>query len=179
VFFKKFKYIIYSFSELLLVITHPLIGILISPLPKYFGKTISKDAPTVVIVERWMNSNIFHNFWKYYLEKKDLNVYLVSLRLQKGNFDESAQELKKFIDTENLENMILVGISGGGISAYLYLQNYDGWRKVKNFISIGTPFRGSSLIFPLSLFIYSAEELLPESKLIKKIKKEKVKKRTE
>ena len=103
-----------------------------------------------------------------YLEKKGFNVFLHNLPLQKGTFAQSAKELREYIEKRQLTNITLVGISNGGITALLYLQNEDGWKHVKGFISIGTPFGGAPFAYFLSPF-RSGRELFPGSMLATEI----------
>ena len=127
------------------------------------------DGKTIVIVERWLTMNIRHFYWKYYLEKKGYNVYLANFPLRQGNFKESSEQLAKYIERHNLENITLVGISCGGLTAFDYLQNYGGWARVDKFISIGAPFQGTWMAFFIS-FAYSGRELFPFSSYIKLLK---------
>ena len=129
--------------------------------------------PTIVIVERWFNENVLHVYWKKYLESKGFRVYLLNFYLPQGTFEQSAEKLKQFIDAEKLENIVLVGISGGGLTSLLYLQEHGGWQQVAKFVPVGTPFRGTKFAMAVS-FVRSGRELMPGSKLIKKISQMKI-----
>lgn len=137
------------------------------------GAINTRGKPTIVIVERWFNENVLHVYWKKYLERKGFKVYLLNFYLPIGTFEQSAEKLKDFIEREKLENVVLVGISGGGLTSLLYLQEHDGWQKVSKFIPVGTPFRGTRFAMAVS-FVRSGRELLPSSQLIKKISQLKV-----
>jgi hypothetical protein len=157
-------------TETGLLLSYPVIGIL-----NLFWKSkplaISKNSgKTIIIVERWLQANILHQHIRQYLESKGFQVHLVSHSIKEGTFDDSAKKLKQFIDAKKLNNVTLVGISSGGISALLYLQELNGWEKVQNFISIGTPFYGTILALPLGLN-KSCREILPGSRVVKKIKR--------
>lgn len=152
-------------TECILIILYPVAGILhmiLLPLfpPAGHGKTI-------VIVKRWTNQNFMHLFWQRYLKKKGFRVYFVNFSLLDGLFPDSADELNAFLEEKELTQVTLVGISGGGIAALLYLKKY-GTIRVKRFVSIGTPFRGTPLIYPLA-FIVSARELVPHSQMLKEL----------
>lgn len=98
---------------------------------------------------------------------------MINLPLQDGTFEQSAQKLRDFIESKHAEDITLVGISNGGLTAFLYLQHFDGWKRVKQFISIGTPFRGTFASVFLS-FLGSGRELLPTSSFMRSVAKENV-----
>jgi pimeloyl-ACP methyl ester carboxylesterase len=129
---------------------------------------VEPNGETIVIIERWLHMNIFHLIGKRYLESKGFRVYLVSHILSKGSFESSAQRLKDFIDSKQLRDFTLVGVSSGGISALLYLEKLDGWSNVKNFVSVATPFGGTVFALPIAI-IKPCREILPWNKTIKKI----------
>lgn len=157
--------------EILLMISYPIFGFVGLFVRK--GGINEQGKPTIVIVERWFNENVLHVYWKKYLEKKGFRVYLLNFYLPYGTFEESAGKLKKFVDEERLEDFYLVGISGGGLTSLLYLQEHGGWEKVKKFIPVGTPFGGTPFALAVS-FVKSGRELLPGSSLIKKISQMKI-----
>lgn len=153
--------------EVLLLFFYPLFGWIENFLPKR-KEIIDPQMPTIVLVERWFSTNPLHRRMAQYLEKKGFNVLLHNLPLQRGTFAESAKELKKYIDSRNLRGITLVGISNGGVSCLLYLQQEDGWKHVSHFISVGAPFGGT----PTAYFLFpfrSGRELFPRSQLAKDI----------
>ena len=129
---------------------------------------------TIIIVERWLSVNIRHIYWKFYLERRGFNAYLANFSLWHGDFDDSAKDLKKYIERKKLNDIILVGVSSGAITSLLYLQEFEGWEKVKKFISIGAPFEGAWSALLLS-FVPSGRQLWPASSLIKKISRFEIK----
>ncbi len=163
-FLGKFAYDI--LLEVGLIVLYPLLSVTLQiglQKPRF-----RNEGQVIVIVERWLSLNIRHIFWKRYLERRGFRVYLINLPLWRRDFSDSSMKLSEYIDQFQLSDIILVGISSGAISALLYLQEKNGWRKVKKFISIGAPFNGTYAILFLS-FLPSGRELLPGSKLIKKI----------
>lgn len=130
---------------------------------------------TVLIVERWFTRNVHHKPWKIYLEKKGFDVHAINFPIYRGSFDDSAERLKEYIDENDFTDIVLVGISAGGITALLYLEDYSGWEKVRKFISVGTPFYGSPMTFFTS-FTKSGRELLPISTLVQNMKERKIQK---
>lgn len=160
------KFIYDILLEVGLIILYPLLSVTLQiGLQK---PQLKNNGQVIVIVERWLSLNIRHIFWKRYLERRGFRVYLINLPLWKKDFSDSSKKLSDYIDQFGLSDIILVGISSGALSALLYLQERNGWNKVKKFISIGAPFKGTYAILFLS-FLPSGRELLPGSKLVKKI----------
>lgn len=160
------RFIYDFFLELGLIILYPLLSITLQ-----FGlqkPQIANNGPVIIIVERWLSLNIRHIFWKRYLERRGFQVYLINLPLWKRDFSDSSRKLEEYINQFKLSDIVLVGISSGAITALLYLQERNGWAKVNKFISVGAPFNGTYLMLFLS-FLPSGRELLPGSKLIRKI----------
>lgn len=149
-------------EELLAALSYPIWRIFDPEIP-----TNPDAKKTILIVERWFNTNGLHKLWMKYLTDKGFVVYMVNFPIQHGTFEESAKKLHNYIEEHNLKNFTLVGISGGGLTAYLYLQHHNGWEKVRRFISLGTAFSGTPTALFIS-FIKSGRELLPGSSLIKK-----------
>lgn len=158
------KTIFQIIKEIVLIATYP------------FGRFVSlflKDEvslkPTILFVETWYTKNVHHRKWKKFLEKKGFQVQIANFPIHKGTFQESAQKLKEYIDENDFSDLILVGISSGGITSLLYLEDFNGWNKVKKFISIASPFYGSPMAI-LTLHTKSGRELLPNSTLIADLK---------
>lgn len=156
-------------SEIGLIFLYPLSALIISFLPQKLYQQDGKGE-NIVIVERWMTINIRHLYWKYYLQKKGFKVFLVNLPLYRGTFDDSSQNLKNFLESKKLTDVVLVGISAGALTSLIYLEEKSGWTRVSKFISVGAPFRGTwGAVF--LLFTHSGWEILPKSDLIKRIAK--------
>lgn len=128
----------------------------------------------IVLVERWFSRNIFHFAAKKYLERKGFTVYSLNYPMMKGDFEESAMNLKKFIEEKNLNDAILIGISGGATTCLDYLQNHEGWGKTHLFISIGGSLYGSPLarFLPISK---SLREIIPTSSYMKHLHEKEIK----
>lgn len=153
-------------TEICLILFYPVIGLL-SHTKSYPVR--NSNGKCIVIIERWLRPNILHILGKQYLESHGYTVYLVSHSIIKGSFYQSAKKLDEFIKKNNLEQITLVGISSGGISALIYFQELEGWKNVNNLITIGTPFRGTLAALPLSV-IKACREILPWSVTVQKIK---------
>lgn len=159
-------------SEVFLIFLYPLSAIIVKLLPKKAFKT-KDEGQILVIVERWMTVNIRHLYWKYYLQRQGFRVFIVNFPLYEGSFEKSSRKLDEFLSSKKLTNVILVGISAGALTSLVYLQERKGWERVKKFISVGAPFKGTwGAIF--LLFAYSGWEILPKSKFIKQITRYKI-----
>lgn len=156
-------------KELLFVITYPF-GFIVS----FFLIHDAHTTTTILIVETWFTKNIHHKKWETLLKRRGFDVHIVNFPIYKGTFEESAKKLKEYIDENEFSNIVLVGLSSGGITSLLYLEDFDGWGKVKKFISISTPFYGSPMAF-FTLLTKSGQELLPTSKFVQEMKERKVK----
>jgi pimeloyl-ACP methyl ester carboxylesterase len=153
--------------EITLIVLYPLFSIFAHFIPKSMFNGNGKGQ-TIVIVERWLTINIRHVYWKFYLERRGFNVYLANFSLWHGDFEASAKDLKKYIERKNLKDIILVGESSGAITSLLYLQELEGWEKVRKFIAIGAPFKGTWIAILLS-FVPSGRQLWPVSGLMSKM----------
>lgn len=165
--YKNVKYLFYWFIELLLMIFHLPLSALNYVLP-FEPKKQSKYKTAVLMVERWFRRNPLHFFMKIYLEKRGFDVYCLNLPLLEGTFEESGARLRDFIEEKKLDSVILVGISGGGLSCLQYLNDHNGWQKTKLLIGVSTPFRGArlSMIMP---FKVPREDLAPNGLYIQSV----------
>lgn len=163
-------------KELLLMFYYPISGLIDRSLNEHEDsdtRPFDPTLPTILIAKRWFNHNPLHIQRKHYLEDKGFNVFYYFQSLSDGTWEDSAQNLHEFIIEHDLHNITLVGISGGGITAYLYLQKYGGWDHVRRFISIATPFGGTWQELFLS-FNESCKQLTPTSDLVKDITQEEI-----
>lgn len=158
-----FSIIFQIFLELVMILFYPFAWTL-----NFIGRENNKEGKkgTIVIIERWFNTNVFHKLWVEYLRKNGYEVHLISPPLGTGSFEDSVKEVKEYITRNNLSDFTLVGISTGGITAYLYLKEYGGWDRVRHFISLGAPFAGTYAYLPLFLF-KSCRVMLPGSSFVK------------
>lgn len=154
-------------SEISLIVLYPILSAIVWFVPRHELKGHG-TGPNIILVERWLSVNIRHLYWKYYLERKGYNVYLANFPIRKGNFEQSAHQLARYIEKHNLSKVTLVGISSGALTALLYLQKCNGWERVDKFVAIGAPFKGTWMALFLS-FAYSGRELLPHSNFIRYI----------
>lgn len=157
-------------KELLITLSYPLYHL--------FGRFVPKNekdtSKTIIIVETWFNPHPLHLKWARYLEEKGFHVRVKNFPIHKESFNDKAKSLKEFIDQSHFNNVILVGVSAGGITSYTYLQQFGGWDRTHKFISVGSPFHGSKLAYLIS-FIKSGRELIPGSEFLKKLMSDEVK----
>ncbi|KXK10452.1 MAG: hypothetical protein UZ22_OP11002000756 [Microgenomates bacterium OLB23] len=153
------KYFFYWIIEVFLMVFHLPLSIL-NYILSFETKQQSKYKTSVILVERWFRRNPLHFLMKMYLEKKGFDVYAINLPLLEGTFKDSGKKLQDYIEEKKLGDIILIGISGGGLSCYQYLCDFDGWKKTKMFIAVGAPFKGARLA-KLMLFKTPREDLMP------------------
>lgn len=102
---------------------------------------------------RYVNKN--RNFVNNYLQKNNSNNFSIFTYNWLCGIEELSEEFIKFIEKIETDKEIqIIGYSYGGLIAYYSLSkknDYKNLKKVKSFISVGTPFKGSikatSLIF--------------------------------
>lgn len=123
---------------------------------------------TVFILTPTFTGPFLYRKAKKYLENKGFNVIIYNFSKEINNIDSSAQKLKKILDSMNLENVCLVGISSAGLSSYEYLNGLGGWERVDSFISIGTPFKGTYMSY-FAFHTKIGRMLTPKSSYIAKI----------
>lgn len=126
------------------------------------------DNPTVILVERWFRRNILHVIFKKYLEKHGFRVFSINTSLFYGDFDLAAKKLDDLIEKNQLEKIVLVGISGGGVTCLQYLQFHEGWKKVVLFISLAAPLKGTWLA-KFGPPFKSIKEMIPDSVFMRKL----------
>lgn len=171
---KYIRYPLYLILEFSLIIIHVPIEIckLFIDLD-YPSPNQNTDKPTVILVERWFRRNILHVFYKKYLEKQGLRVFSINTPLFYGDFDSAAKKLEELIEKNHLNKIVLVGISGGGVTSLQYLQFYRGWEKVILFISLAAPLKGTWLA-KFGPPFKSIQEMLPDSEFMRKLHSEKL-----
>lgn len=129
--------------------------------------------PTIIITEQWFVQTMSHIFMKRYFEKQKFRVYMFNFNPVQGGIDEGAYQLKKFIQKHKITNCILVGISLGAVTSYVYVQRFGGWQKVKKVFCMAAPFKGTPWANVISL-CKSGKQIIPESDFVKQLAKEKI-----
>jgi pimeloyl-ACP methyl ester carboxylesterase len=142
------KYLMEWVLEFLLVLLHFPLSIL-SPILSWKPTQGSPDKPDILLIERWLKRNPLHYVMKRYFERRNYTVYSISFPMLKDSFSLSGKQLAEFIEKKDLKNVILVGLSNGGLTCYEYVMNYGGWERTRKLITIGTPFKGAILGFLL------------------------------
>lgn len=160
-------------TEIFLILVLPVISFLRLFIPLNRVKNHNSQKPPVIIIEQWFAKTISHMFLKKYLEERDFKVYLFTYNPINGGLDDGAYRLKQFIKNHKLHNCILVGISMGAVTSYVYAQRFGGWKRIKKLLCMAGPFQGTPWAHWFA-FLKSGRQLLPGSNFIKKLKKEKM-----
>ena len=137
------------------------------PPKHYLGHIIANKYPIVLIpgiYEKW-------HFLKAIADPLSLKghpIYVLEhLGYNTKAIPHSAKLVRELIDSEKLENVVIIAHSKGGlIGKYLLVFNNDD-EKVKKLIAIATPFGGSHIV---TLIPHKpAKELHPRSEIIRKL----------
>ena len=102
--------------------------------------------PVILIHGLWNNSGIFKQFFKT-LDKYKFEYYAPTLFHQFGMI--SIVDLAKSLDREIINNfgskkeIDIVGFSMGGIVGRYWIKKFEGFKRTKKFISIGSPHNGT------------------------------------
>jgi len=159
--------------EAFLIVVLPLISFLRLFIPLNTVKNHNSHKPPIIIIELWFAKTISHMFLKRYLEEKHFKVYLFNYNPMNGGVDDGAYRLKQFITHHKINNCILVGISMGAITSFVYAQRFGGWKKIKKLFCMAGPFHGTPWARSFS-FLKSGRQLLPQSNFLKQLEKEKM-----
>jgi len=134
--------------------------------------------PLVVLVHGYLCPPAFMTPLVVMLRQRGLRVRVAGLSpLCIEGVRTLAGVLKRRVDEILLEEgerrCVLVGVSQGGLIALWYLRHLSGWHRVRHFIALGTPFRGTwfSLVgVPiLGAFSPGLWQTLPGSSLLAEI----------
>lgn len=160
-------------TEILLILSLPFVTMLRFFIPFTAVKNNNSDKPPIIIIEQWFTKTISHMFLKQYLEEKQFKVYVFNFNLFTGGVDDGAYQLMKFINNRNISQCVLVGISVGAVTSYIYAQRFGGWKKVKKVLCMAGPFRGTPWAHSFS-FLKGGRQLLPHSSFLRQIEREKI-----
>jgi pimeloyl-ACP methyl ester carboxylesterase len=153
---------IYPLKELHYFFTYPIINFLKHPQK---SSTLLPSKGTIVIVECWFQSNEYHLLWQNYLEKKGFRTHLLTFNDMNESFASTAKKLNFQIESLGIKNFSLVGISTGAIVCLEYLTQFEKWKSIKKFISVGGPLRGTPAAWLIS-FTKKGRDMTPDSQLI-------------
>lgn len=159
--------------EIVVLLAFPLVSLLrlVIPMNKVVNHTSEK--PTIVITEQWFVQTMSHIFMKRYFERQRFKVYMFNFSPVRGGIEDGAYRLKQFIQNRRITNCILVGISLGAVTSYVYVQRFGGWERVKKIFCMAAPFRGTPWANAISFF-KSGRQILPGSDFVSQLSKEKV-----
>jgi triacylglycerol lipase len=111
----------------------------------------SMTRPPVVLVHGIHNTVATFNRMKHNLEREGFSVSCLNLIPNNGKatLPELASQLDLFLEENfsSAERIDLVGFSMGGLVSRYYIQRLGGFHRVRKFITIGTPHRGTWTAF--------------------------------
>jgi triacylglycerol lipase len=136
--------------------------------PKHYVDHVLENRPTIILIpgvhEKWQTLKTIADP----ISLSGCPVYIVEqLGYNMKAVDYSAKLIRKLIEEKNLNNVIIVAHSKGGLIAkyLLAFANQDG--RIKKVIAVATPFHGSRLAEFIPAKAY--KELGSESPMIEKL----------
>lgn len=128
----------------------------------------------VILITGWGMPKNYNFALKNHLQNKGFEVHMFNHKLNIQDIKESADELGKYISSNKLSKVSIIGISVGAVVGYYYLQKLNGWKNTDKFVSFVGSHRGSALSY-LAPFSGSARQMRPNSEFIKNLLNEKPK----
>ena len=129
-----------------------------------------ENSHPVILIHGLWNTAYSMEWLASFLEKKGFSVINYQFSPNDGSvfLHTLAQSLKDFIEEKGITKCDIVGYSMGGMIAQLYIQEYEGYKKVKKCVTISSPHKGT--LDAYFLFGKGSRELQPSSDFIKKLK---------
>ncbi len=146
------------------VFSYPLASLLI----KNQASQSKNHKATIVFVECWFQKNPYHRKWSAYLEEKGFKTILISFSNMNESFEKTAERLNDYLESMDLKDYILVGISGGAVACLYYLNHYNRWGNIRRFISLAGPLHGTRVAWTIS-FTRKGRSLIPGNPFLKKL----------
>ncbi len=140
--------------------------------PKHYLDYVKEDKSPIILIpgiyEKW-------HFLKYIADPLSLKghpVYVLEkLGYNTKEIKHAAQLLRELIDENNLQDVIILSHSKGGLIGKYLLAFLNQDKKIKKMITVATPFAGSYIVKYIPH--RSAKELHPDSEIIKKLQENK------
>jgi pimeloyl-ACP methyl ester carboxylesterase len=129
-------------------------------------RTSALESRPIGFVPGWLTGNPLYRCLKRRLEPEGIAVHLPQLGLMAGDHVAIAQRVGEFIEHRQLENVVLVGASMGGIVGYVYAERLGGWSRVARLICIGSALQGSERSH-LACFSRAARQMRSGSSFMK------------
>lgn len=170
---KKLVFLYQWVIEIFSFLIFPVVSILRLFVPLDNVRNHDSQKPVIIITEQWFVQTISHIFMKWYWEQHKFKVYMFNFSPVNGGFDEGAVHLRKFINKQKIKKCILVGISMGAVTSYVYAQRFGGWKKVQKLVCMGAPFKGTPWAFSFS-FLKNGRQTLPQSSFVEQLQREKL-----
>lgn len=170
---KDFTDVTQWISEIMLILLFPLISLLRFFIPLNTVKNQHSKKIPIVIIEQWFARTISHMFLKRFLEERNFQVYVFTYSSLNGGIDDGAYHLSQFMNNRHINQCVLVGVSMGALTSFVYAQRFGGWEKVRKMFCLAGPFRGTPWASSIA-FLKSGRQLVPQSPFIKQLEKEKI-----
>ncbi|MBI5122396.1 hypothetical protein HZA75_00900 [Candidatus Roizmanbacteria bacterium] len=142
------------------------------PVAKWFVQNIPYQAKnykaTIVFVECWFQKNPYHRKWSTYMEENGYRTILLHFSNMNESFEDTAKRLRDQLESMDLKNYTLVGISSGAVLCLYYLNHYHKWRDMHRFVSVGGPLKGTKLAWAIA-FTKKGKDLVPNSHFLQKL----------
>jgi triacylglycerol lipase len=136
--------------------------------PKHYISYVLENRPAIILIPG------LHEKWQFLKTVADpisltgCPVYIVEqLGYNTKAIDDSAKLIRELIDEKNLNNIIIIAHSKGGLIAKYLLAFANKDERIKKVIAIATPFHGSQLAEFIPTKVY--KELGPKSSMIEKL----------
>jgi triacylglycerol lipase len=137
--------------------------------PKHYAGHVLENRPTIILIpgvnEKWQVLKSIADPISLF----GCPVYVVEqLGFNTKAIDHSAKLIRKLIEDKNLNNIIIIAHSKGGLIAKYLLAFNNQDERIKKVVAIATPFHGSQLAEFIPAKAY--KELGTESQMIEKLK---------
>lgn len=127
-----------------------------------------KHKTAIVIISPGFTGPMLYRYIKKYLEKLGFFVIVLNFSKEMKDLETAAPKLEKYIEEIKGYDICLIGISSAGLVAHEYLNSFNGWRRVKYFIAMATPFKGTYMSY-FTVYSKAGRQLIPTSNYIKKM----------
>jgi triacylglycerol lipase len=111
-----------------------------------YNATLTRSVCTV-LVPGWLDNDRTLGRLRRFLEFSSISTVICSPQPSDGSvpIQRLAEQLAEFIEYGfgSQEPINLFGFSMGGLIHRVYLQEMDGWRRVRKFVTVATPHRGT------------------------------------
>src|SRR5262249_43003589 len=114
-------------AEVFSFLIFPIVSIMRLLIPLNEVKNHDSKKIAIDITEQWFVQTISHVLMKWYLEQLHFKVYMFNFNPVRGGIDDGARQLRRFMNEQKIKKCIMVGISMGAVTSYVYAQRFGGW----------------------------------------------------